>query len=147
LIKTTAKPTKTPTKKATVTKTPTTSPAKTATPKPRGAGDEATDSTNDRAATQVAIDRTGTFAVVTVDRADQRVTGACFALMRGDVAVARVCDGDDGELDGRTVLTDVEEGRYVLVAEISPDRFRPVADRKVTVRAGKIRTLEITLRG
>jgi hypothetical protein len=50
-------------------------------------------------------------------------------------------------MDGKTVFEDIPEGRYVLVEEIAPDGFRPSAEKKVTVRSGKIRTLTVPHRG
>nr|MBA2753377.1 hypothetical protein [Chloroflexia bacterium] len=90
-------------------------------------------------------DATGDVVVLKVDAAGDRLGGACFALLRGAVEVARACD-EDGDVadDGRIGLIGVTPGTYTLreVRRPSTDYVR-AADQPVTVTAGDV--VELTV--
>ncbi|HET7529674.1 MAG TPA: SpaA isopeptide-forming pilin-related protein, partial [Mycobacteriales bacterium] len=79
----------------------------------------------------------GRLNVITVDAADQsvRLENACYRL-DGNATYGPFCDGDDLDVDGRTVFTNVRPGTYTLVETQPPAGYDAAPDREVTIRAG-----------
>lgn len=86
----------------------------------------------------------GRLHVIKVDAADPsvRLEDACFRL-DGATTYGPFCDGDDLNVDGRTVFTNVAPGTYTLVETEAPAGYDPAPNREVTIRAGV--TLQITI--
>ena len=79
-----------------------------------------------------------------IDAADQsvRLENACFRL-DGASTYGPFCDGDDLNVDGRIVFSNVAPGTYTLVEIEAPVGYDLAANREVTIRAGV--TLQVTV--